>query len=110
MPFGPFAKRFSPKKASTRRAASLSALQTLDREARDKELTPDDVGNKIRLDLDGNKIHFDGSEWISGETCFLVYVMVMGSSHMWPHEWFFCFGVGPPPITTQSRITSSHVP
>lgn len=66
MPFGPFVKKFSPKKPGPRKATSLSSLQNLDRETLQRELTSDDTGHKIRINLDGNKIVFDGKDWISG--------------------------------------------
>lgn len=67
MPFGPFANKFSPKKPGPRKAVSLSTLQNLDRETLQRELTPDDVGHKIRMNLDGNKVFFDGKDWVSGK-------------------------------------------
>lgn len=66
MPFGPFAKKFSPKKPNARRASSVSTLQSLDRETIQRELNANDAVNKIRLNLDGNKMVFDGNEWVSG--------------------------------------------
>ena len=66
MPFGPFAKKFSLKRPGPRKAQSLSSLQNLDRAQLQRESTADDVGNKIRVNLDGNKIVFDGKDWISG--------------------------------------------
>ena len=67
MPFGPFANKFSPKKPAPRKAVSLSTLQNLDRETLQRELSSDDLGNKIRMNLDGNKVYFDGKDWISGK-------------------------------------------
>lgn len=66
MPFGPFAKKFSPKKPGPRKAVSLSTLQNLDRETLQRELTPDDIGQKIKINLDGNRMYFDGKDWVSG--------------------------------------------
>ncbi|XP_067952229.1 protein chibby homolog 1-like [Watersipora subatra] len=65
MPFGPFGNKFSPKKPGPRKAASLSTLQNLDRETLQRELSADDTGHKIRINLDGNKVYFDGKEWVS---------------------------------------------
>lgn len=66
MPFGPFAKKFSPKKPVARRASSVSTLQSLDREAIQRELNTNDSVSKIKINLDGNKIVFDGNGWVSG--------------------------------------------
>lgn len=66
MPFGPFSNKFSPKKPGPRKASSLSTLKDLDRETLQRELSADDAGHKIRMNLDGNKIFFDGNDWVSG--------------------------------------------
>lgn len=65
--FGPFGNKFSPKKAVARKAVSLSTLQSLDRETLNRELNTTDPLNAIGVNLDGNKIVFDGDKWISGE-------------------------------------------
>lgn len=75
MPFGPFAKKFSPKKPVVRKASSISTLQSLDREALQRELNTNDTVNKIRINLDGNKMVFDGEGWISGTPCKLNLIL-----------------------------------
>jgi len=83
MPLGLFKKKFSPSKPGPRKAVSLSTLQSLDRETLQRELNVNDNLDRIKLTLDGNKMMFDGNEWVSGNQFFSIGTNVSTSDSDW---------------------------